>query len=123
MRAGNIDSILLPHLVTFLELGTMLSGSQIPELTVDSLIFISTTPHALKGDRSFYEPPSHKSARTPLSRLPVKDVWAGTSLHAMGKGSSMPLADGTSSFLLLQANPENFASLGKATGVRLGENT
>lgn len=91
-------------------------------LSVDSLIFISTTPHALKGDRSFYEPPSHKSARTPLSRLPVKDVWAGTSLHAMGKGSSMPLADGTSSFLLLQANPENFASLGKATGVRLGEN-
>lgn len=69
----------------------MLSGSQIPELvlSVDSLIFISTTPHALKGDRSFYEPPSHKSARTPLSRLPVKDVWAGTSLHAMGKGSSM----------------------------------
>ena len=44
MRAGNIDSILLPHLVTFLELGTMLSGSQIPELviSVDALIFIST---------------------------------------------------------------------------------
>lgn len=33
MRADNIDSILLPHLVTFLELGTMLSGSQIASAT------------------------------------------------------------------------------------------